>query len=213
MPACGVQSTRSELAWWWGGGGIGRLHSHARCGITTWQVPVCRIGGVQVNDSPVILNRVLELAAERGDTTLGAIDDEQKKWMEWADRKLAVLLFPNITRSMTESMQAFSYIWDVPHFSTYDKILNRYGGAVAMRLAQGKIKKKCVSGFAAARSDMCDGFFTDRFKYFFVQVRHRRRATSVGCSGHGVGDGSFLGACERAFARSSGCSGNLRMHI
>lgn len=106
---------------------------------------MCRIGGVQVNDSPVILSRILELAAERGDTTLGAIDDEQKRWMEWADRKLAVLLFPNITRSMTESMQAFSYIWDVPHFSMYDKVMNRYGGAVAMRLAQGKIKKKCVT--------------------------------------------------------------------
>ncbi len=35
-----------------------------------------------------------------------------------------------------------SYIWDVPHFSTYDKVVNRYGGAIAMRLAQGKIKKK-----------------------------------------------------------------------
>jgi len=107
------------------------------------KVPVTRIGGEQVNDSPVILGRILELAAERGEV-IGAIDDEQRKWMEWVDRKLAVLLFPNITRSMDESMQAFAYIWDVPHFTTFAKVLNRYAGAVAMRLAQGKIKKKFV---------------------------------------------------------------------
>lgn len=32
------------------------------------------------------------------------------KWAEWADGKLAVLLFPNITRTFEESYQAFSYV-------------------------------------------------------------------------------------------------------
>ncbi len=74
------------------------------------KVPVCRIGGEQVNDSSVILGRVLELAAARGvGAAAGAMqNEEQQRWMQWVDGRLAVLLFPNITRSMTESMQAFS---------------------------------------------------------------------------------------------------------
>ncbi len=128
------------------------------------KVPVCLVDGQQVNDSSVILARVLTEFAARSHSSSnapaartligvradGSVDDEQARWMEWADRKLAVLLFPNITRSMKESMQAFSYIWDVPHFSMMDKVVNRLAGAVAMRLAQGKIKKKyvlCVTGW------------------------------------------------------------------
>jgi hypothetical protein len=32
------------------------------------------------------------------------------RWAEWADKQLAVLLFPNITRSFDEAYQAFSYV-------------------------------------------------------------------------------------------------------
>ncbi|CAN0121869.1 unnamed protein product, partial [Heterosigma akashiwo] len=60
----------------------------------------------------------------------------------WADRKLAVLLFPNITRSFAEARQAFAYIQDVPTFSTPQKIANVVLGSTAMWLAQGKLKKK-----------------------------------------------------------------------
>lgn len=32
-------------------------------------------------------------------------DPEVKKWMKWADKELAVLLFPNLTRNFQESYQ------------------------------------------------------------------------------------------------------------
>jgi hypothetical protein len=35
---------------------------------------------------------------------------DARKWAEWADKQLAVLLFPNITRTFAESYQAFSYV-------------------------------------------------------------------------------------------------------
>jgi len=53
-----------------------------------------------------------------------------------------VLLFPNLTRTFSESYQAFGYVNDVPGFSMADKLANRWIGATAMWLAQGKIKKK-----------------------------------------------------------------------
>ena len=37
----------------------------------------------------------------------------------WVDKELAILLFPNITRSFEESYQAFGYVEDVPHFTRY----------------------------------------------------------------------------------------------
>ena len=69
-------------------------------------------------------------------------DPEIAKWLDFADKRLAVLLFPNITRNMLESWEAFGYINGVPHFNPLQKIVLRATGALAMRLANGKIKKK-----------------------------------------------------------------------
>lgn len=102
-------------------------------------------GPVQLNDSSVILNDLVsELKAS------GALSNDFKdssdpsvgKWLEFVDKELAVLLFPNITRSMLESWEAFGYINEVPHFNPLQKIVLRVSGAFAMRLANGKIKKK-----------------------------------------------------------------------
>ena len=72
----------------------------------------------------------------------GAGVDANTDWTDWVDSKLAVLLFPNITRNFPESWQAFSYISDVATFSLPQKAANRVLGPVAMWAAQGKIKKK-----------------------------------------------------------------------
>lgn len=32
------------------------------------------------------------------------------EWAEWSDKKFSVLLFPNITRSFSESFEAFGYV-------------------------------------------------------------------------------------------------------
>lgn len=110
------------------------------------KVPIALIEGEQVNDSAVIASAVLdrmssaavlqpkEMAEFRSAAAL--------EWAAWSDEKLAVLLFPNITRSFAESYQAFSYVQDVPHFSALDKLSNQLVGSFAMWMAQGKIKKK-----------------------------------------------------------------------
>jgi microsomal prostaglandin-E synthase 2 len=102
-------------------------------------------GSQQINESSVILNDLISdlkssgaLSGEFKDSTDPAVGE----WLEFVDRELAVLLFPNITRSMLESWEAFGYINEVPHFNPLQKIVLRLSGALAMRVANGKIKKK-----------------------------------------------------------------------
>lgn len=110
------------------------------------KVPLAIIGEEVIADSPIILNKLLALIKE--DTAVGknaalvalcksAQDDEVKKWMTFADKELAVLLFPNLTRTFEESYEAFGYVHDVPGFSYLDKLGNQWVGATAMWLAQG----------------------------------------------------------------------------
>lgn len=106
------------------------------------KVPIAMIDGVQVNDSTEILS-LLASKVENKDTLSGAISDPAiASWLAWCDKELAVLLFPNITRSMSESWQAFRYIGEVPTFGIGTKFANQLAGSLAMRLANGKLKKK-----------------------------------------------------------------------
>ena len=110
------------------------------------KVPILTIDGVQINDSMNIIDEIIDMLSKAG-----SISNSEKKlydgkkakeWASWANKTLAVLLFPNITRNFSESWQAFSYINDVPHFSFAQRAMNRVLGPVAMWAAQGKIKKK-----------------------------------------------------------------------
>ena len=73
------------------------------------KVPIVRMGGELFKDSPIIIG---ELIARLRDA--GFMSDEEhakfcsadaEKWAEWADKQLAVLLFPNLTRNFSESYQ------------------------------------------------------------------------------------------------------------
>eukprot|EP00612_Vaucheria_litorea_P003690 CAMPEP_0171469240 /NCGR_PEP_ID=MMETSP0945-20130129/11169_1 /TAXON_ID=109269 /ORGANISM="Vaucheria litorea, Strain CCMP2940" /LENGTH=204 /DNA_ID=CAMNT_0011998351 /DNA_START=497 /DNA_END=1111 /DNA_ORIENTATION=+ len=70
------------------------------------------------------------------------VSENAIKWAKFADDKLAILLYPNITRSFGESLQAFSYIKKVDSFNSFEKYSNLMIGSFAMWMAQGKIKKK-----------------------------------------------------------------------
>merc|ERR1712187_926640 len=102
------------------------------------KVPIAVLDGEQVNDSSAIISALADGRLPADAFT----DPETAKWMEWVDEELAVLLFPNITRSFSESFQAFGYISEVPTFSAASKASNRAVGALAMWLANGKLKKK-----------------------------------------------------------------------
>lgn len=110
------------------------------------KVPIARLGEEVVIDSSVIVSKITELLRAAHVVPAKELDaffsPEATRWAEWADMELAVLLFPNITRTFGESYQAFSYVQNVPHFSMLDKISNQWVGATAMWAAQGKIKKK-----------------------------------------------------------------------
>ena len=102
-----------------------------------------------MNDSPVIANLLMDRMREAGilsEKQLAEFRSEKAvEWAKWSDRELAVLLFPNITRTFGESYEAFGYVMDVPHFSIAEKWSNQLVGAFAMWMAQGKIKKKSKS--------------------------------------------------------------------
>lgn len=123
------------------------------------KVPIMKTAdGSQVNDSPNIIDHVVDnlraTGVMSGEEAEVFCSDEARKWATWADKELAVYIYPNITRNYHESLEAFQYIQDVPHFSFLDKMANMYLGAVAMVFAQGKIKKKY--GILNEREEMFD---------------------------------------------------------
>lgn len=78
-------------------------------------MPIAKLGAEVVRDSSAIVDRVAALLrAEKGAPATATLDaffsPEAARWAAWADMELAVLLFPNITRSFAESFQAFSYV-------------------------------------------------------------------------------------------------------
>lgn len=110
------------------------------------KVPIAMIAGEQVNDSPVIANSIMDRMVDSGVLSAKQLSEFRSEkaveWAKWSDRELAVLLFPNITRSFDEAYEAFGYVMDVPHFSFVDKWANQFIGSFFMWMAQGKIKKK-----------------------------------------------------------------------
>ena len=110
------------------------------------KVPIAVLAGEQVNDSAVIATTLMDQMEASGVLSAkelaGFRSPKALEWAEWSDRQLAVLLFPNITRSFNESYEAFGYVMDVPHFSVVEKWSNQIVGSFFMWMAQGKIKKK-----------------------------------------------------------------------
>ena len=64
------------------------------------------------------------------------------KWIEWSEKKLAIMLYPNITRNFSESWECFDYTSSVSEWDPLSRVANRLLGPVAMSFANGKIKKK-----------------------------------------------------------------------
>mmetsp|Transcript_4789 Transcript_4789/g.7245 ORF Transcript_4789/g.7245 Transcript_4789/m.7245 type:complete len:318 (+) Transcript_4789:41-994(+) len=110
------------------------------------KVPVVLIGQDCLKDSHSIINSMVERIKmenlSKSDIFDDFVSENAIKWAKFADDKLAILLYPNITRSFGESLQAFSYIKKVDSFNSFEKYSNLMIGSFAMWMAQGKIKKK-----------------------------------------------------------------------
>jgi len=110
------------------------------------KVPVVFFGKQYLKGSDIIAADLLQSLKANMTTS---VDMEKfdsadaQKWAMWASDELAVLLFPNISRTYGESFQAFSYVHNVPHFTLVNRISNQFLGAFAMwAFARKKIKKK-----------------------------------------------------------------------
>lgn len=78
-------------------------------------MPIARLGPDEVvTDSSAIVDRIAALLRQGNAAPAKQLDaffsPDAARWAAWADMELAVLLFPNITRSFAESFQAFSYV-------------------------------------------------------------------------------------------------------
>ena len=60
----------------------------------------------------------------------------------WVDDTFIHTLAPNIYRTMNESFQAMEYITSVGNFSSFQRQLAYYSGAVAMYVIGRRVKKK-----------------------------------------------------------------------
>ncbi|MAJ97114.1 MAG: hypothetical protein CMI56_00680 [Parcubacteria group bacterium] len=103
------------------------------------KVPQAHINGEHFVESSEIMRHILSKTDKIGNAEAGEMAQD---WVRWADEKLAVLLFPNLVRTLGESRAAFSYVYSVPHFTATQKFLNHNVGGLAMWLASGKLKKK-----------------------------------------------------------------------
>jgi microsomal prostaglandin-E synthase 2 len=135
------------------------------------KVPVAVINGNTLDESTTIVYKILnELKNNNSSSSSSKGEDVQHdithkklktlmtedtdKWMTWSEKKLAVMLYPNITRNFEESWAAFEYCGDVDGWSKADQLSNRYLGPLAMYFANGKIKKKY--GIVNERQELLD---------------------------------------------------------
>lgn len=111
------------------------------------KVPIMTVDGEQINDSPVIMDKIIEVIKNQGHLNQQDMDnlmggERCTTWLKWADEKLAVLVFPNLCATLSQSYNAFDYVNEVEKWGLLTRLKLQLAGGVAMRLANGKIKKK-----------------------------------------------------------------------
>lgn len=104
------------------------------------KVPVAVIDGELIGDSALIMEKLVKTLPPDVQAKFSTIDTPQ--WTEWSEKKLAVLLYPNITRTWSESWECFGYTSSITQWSLPEQLITRVAGTFFMSLANGKIKKK-----------------------------------------------------------------------
>lgn len=118
------------------------------------KVPIAKIDGQQVNGSDEILNALLDhpYVVSKLEQKWQPIDvmtmkkfrlsESATRWLQFAKEDLAVLMYANISQSLTEAFKAFDYVRGTKTFSPVQKIAIRGVAPLAMRFASSKIKSK-----------------------------------------------------------------------
>lgn len=100
--------------------------------------------GQQVNDSTPIMRHI------DNDNTVFDHSEKEQQWVKWADEVLVRALPPVIYNNFRNSRKAFQYITHVGKFSTSQKMLIKYSGAlVMMMIAKKSAKKQNINNPAA----------------------------------------------------------------
>uniref|UniRef100_A0A7S2S1S0 GST N-terminal domain-containing protein n=1 Tax=Rhizochromulina marina TaxID=1034831 RepID=A0A7S2S1S0_9STRA len=101
------------------------------------KVPVAKFAdGLVVPDSA----RIVEEALRRSPESEAFSSPDALRWEQWAVDKLAVHMYPNVTRSFSESRRTLEYAYS--DFGFLQGVLIQNVGALGMSLAHGKIKRK-----------------------------------------------------------------------
>lgn len=99
-----------------------------------------------INDSKQIIDYITEVYLVKNPESpidpKKFIPEDTEEWNEWSEKKLAVLLYPNITRSFEESFECFNYSESVEEWNLFERKMVHWVGAFAMSFANKKIKKK-----------------------------------------------------------------------
>ena len=106
------------------------------------KVPIAIVDGVVVEDSLAIIRAIGEHDHRSSESFNQLWTSDTDYWSEWSEKKLAVMLYPNITRSFEESWECFAYAADVATWNAFMRAAVRVAGPLFMSLANGKIKKK-----------------------------------------------------------------------
>ena len=106
---------------------------------------------VQVNGSDEIVQYLLKQDAihqhlrankwrDEPAMTWGAFRQDKSPWYTYAEEKLAILMYPNLCRTLGSSYQAFGYVNNVEEWSSMQKTLIRSTGSLAMYFAASRVK-------------------------------------------------------------------------
>jgi microsomal prostaglandin-E synthase 2 len=87
------------------------------------------INDKQINESSKQISVLYQIARPNEERSIEEVENE-KKWRIWADKKLVILLPPNIYRNLNEAIEAFDYVLDKSEFSTPTKYTIKYTGYI-----------------------------------------------------------------------------------
>jgi len=106
------------------------------------KVPVAIIKDDIIGDSSKIIKEIISSNNNKNLNMKEFLTNDTDEWIEWSEKKLAVMLYPNITRSLEESWETFGYVNDVKEWSLPHRMIVRILGTGAMSMANKKIKEK-----------------------------------------------------------------------
>lgn len=113
--------------------------------VKTKKVPVAVIDGKLVESSDNIIDMITKIyfeTSKRAFDKKSFLPQDTEEWIEWSEKKLAVMLYPNITRSFSESWECFGYASDISKWGSMTQTSVQAAGSIAMYFANGKLKKK-----------------------------------------------------------------------